>query len=710
MEGMMYVLGLILALLAGLHVTRGPGHGDDGDEGSVGEAKASYQGSTRFRREGWKVHMGGSVLHLAPLVGFLVAFWLIIFIVDMTYAHYIGSVRSFLGFALAAGIAGLLVSLAMRSVNEGADLESIGSGLRGRMGGKSMAIVLGLVVAVLLMAVGMGGAYSIICVVPLIVILIIIGAVLLRTLGSRPVSGKGVGGTGAKVRSPARVMDGARLVVVLFALAILIVSSFMPYVAPSGLVKNPLYDSLTHGKEKGENNMTLEDPNEVRVVSWLLATQYLQRSYGDAAATLDSSDSGLFSYTDPAYVNGRFVWVNAPYFESWKWFGGKKVPFFVYVENDPANITSESTNLTHKVPTQLETHEIRITWAKRLEQLAFHRYAAQYEIAQIRFTIDDDENPYWIIYLAERDLIYNMLHLEKLLIVDATDMDRNWEYDVTDPDIPDWMEVVYPDSYVYQWVWHWAEYRLGLGYRWFNKAHLYEPDDSAARFIVIQGTTYWQIPLVQKTSHVLGGYVWVDTRTGEATFFNREDRSLADKDTVEEQIQKYLSSGVLGFRRLDIHEGYLYPMRLNDGTQREAYVFPLYAGLTVQKYAVVDAEDYTSEPFIEDNLALALERYRSRGGGTGHGVLEWADFNVTAGHVEGDEAVVSVSNSTVTNMTLVFTTSDLQLGLLAAGEDEMREVRLAVAAWNRGDRVTLRLVLFDDVVLDADWEGADLVP
>ncbi|NIP34481.1 MAG: hypothetical protein GWN18_06050, partial [Thermoplasmata archaeon] len=661
----------------------------------MGEAKASFEGSTRFRREGLKLHIGGMVLHLLPFLGFLLGFWLIVFIIDVTYAHYIGSVRSFLGFALAASLIGLLVSMAMRSIHEDEDVESLGSGLKARMGGKSTILVVALVGMMLLLAIGMGGAYSIICVVPLIVILIVVLVVLMRARRSvlafeRFEDGKPVT---TKVKSPARYVDGARVAVAMFALAILIISSFMPYVAPAGLVKNPLYDSLTNNKVSGENNNTLEDPNEVRVVSWLLATQYLERSYGDAAAFLDSSTSGLFSYTDPAYVNGRFVWVNAPYYEAWKWFGGKKVPFFVYVENDPANISVESTDLTHKVQTELETHEIRISWEKRLEQLCFHRYAAQYEIAQIRFTIDDDENPYWVVYLAERDLVYNMLHLEKLLVVDATSMDRNWEYDITSADIPEWLEVVYPDSYVYEWVWHWAEYRLGLGYRWFNKAHLYEPDDEAARFIVIRGTTYWQVPLVQKTSHVLGGYVWVNTRTGEATFYNREDRSLADKDTVEAQIQKYLSSGALGYQRLDIHEGYLYPFRLNDGTQREAYVFPLYAGLTVTRYAVVDAVDYTSEPVIENDLALALERYRSRGGGTGGDVLEWDDYTLTSGHVEGDEAVLSVSNATETNLTVVFTSSDLQLGLLASGEDEMREVSLAVAAWSRGDDVTLRLVM-----------------
>ncbi|UCC93940.1 MAG: hypothetical protein JSW25_04550, partial [Thermoplasmata archaeon] len=498
MEGVMYLLGLILALLAGLHVTRAPA-GADG--GVVGEARASYEGTTRFRREGTKFYMGRSVLHLAPFIGFLVVFWVIIFIIDITYSYYIGSVRSFLGYALAASIIGLIASMAIRSSNEEFDVEQLGGGLRGAMGGKPVIIVVGVVIAVLLMAIGLGGAYSVICVVPLIIMLIVMGTIFMRA--RRSMVDLGTAGDakaeGPKVRSPARYVDGARIAVALIALGILIVSSFMPYVAPDGLVKNPLYESLSENEVTGENNITLEDPNEVRVVSWLLATQYLQRSYGEAAATLDSSGSGLFSYTDPAYVNGRFVWVNAPYYEAWKWFGGKKVPFFVYVENDPANISAESTDLTHKVRTELETHETRISWDKRLHQLAFSRYSAQYEIAQIRFSIDDDENPYWILYLAERDLVYNMLHLEKILIVDATSIDRNWEYDVEDPDIPEWLEVVYPDSYVYDWVWHWAEYRLGLTYRWFNKAHLYEPDDEAARFIVIQGTTYWQIPLVQKT-------------------------------------------------------------------------------------------------------------------------------------------------------------------------------------------------------------------
>jgi len=318
--------------------------------------------------------------------------------------------------------------------------------------------------------------------------------------------------------------------------------------------------------------------------------------------------------------------------------------------------------------------------------------------------------PFWIIYLARRDTFFNRLYLERLLIVNAEDFDDNTEYGIQDEDIPDWLEVVFPDFYVYDWVKFWSNYRLGLSHLWFDKSHLYEPDDMSARFIVVQGNTYWQIPLVQKSSHVLGGYVWVDTRTGEATFYNREDHSLADKDTVEAQVQKYLSSGALGFRQLDIHEGYLYPLRLFDGSVREAYVFPLYAGLTVQKYAVVDAEDYTTEPYIEDDLGLALNRYKARSGGSNDSDLQWQEFTISSGHTEEEEAVLSLSNDTLTNHTMVIHQEALQLGLVINAEDEMREVKLAVAAWGRGEDVKIRLVLDGGVVVDADWEGADLVP
>ncbi len=558
MEGMMYVLGLILALLAGFHVTRNPDwrrRSTTNGSGSVEEAKTTYEESTKFHRDGWTLYGGAAVIHLGVFIGFLVLFTIIIAIIDFTYAHYIGSVRSFLAFALAASIIGLVVSMLLRSMTGESDIESVKERL-GRSKTSTIMMFMVLLTVVMFGTIALGGAMAAVCVVPLIALLVILAVIMLR-MRKRTLEEGGVKAGSIKGRlSSIRWVDTSRKIVAMLTLIILIISSFYAYIAPSSLDDNTLYASLDVNEVSGDNNMTLEDPQEVRVVSWLLATQYLERSYGDSASFLDSSEGGLLKYTDPSYVNGRFVWVNAPAFEAWKWFGGKKVPFFVYVENDPANISEESTRMTHKVDLELETHEIRVTWQKRLEQLCFDRYAVEFEISQIRFTIDDDENPFWIIYLARRDTFFNRLYLERLLIVNAEDFEDNTEYGIQDEDIPDWLEVVFPDFYVYDWVKFWGNYRLGLTHLWFDKSHLYEPDDMSARFIVVQGNTYWQIPLVQKSSHVLGGYVWVDTRTGEATFYNREDHSLADKDTVEAQVQKYLSYNPEDAKAMLLAEGY----------------------------------------------------------------------------------------------------------------------------------------------------------
>ena len=65
----------------------------------------------------------------------------------------------------------------------------------------------------------------------------------------------------------------------------------------------------------------------------------------------------------------------------------------------------------------------------------------------------------------------------------------------------------------------------------------------SARFLVINGTTYWQIPMVQTGSNVLGGYITVETRTGKAVFYNREQKSMVDLDTATTQVERYLVSG-----------------------------------------------------------------------------------------------------------------------------------------------------------------------
>jgi hypothetical protein len=419
----------------------------------------------------------------------------------------------------------------------------------------------------------------------------------------------------------------------------------------------------------------------------------------------------LARYTDPTYLHGRFVWVNLPVFQSLKWLGDRDIPSFAYVENVPENMSREDPNILHTVDTPIDYHMERIEWSKRLNQRLFDRYN-DYVLIQSRMDVDEDLNPYVVLYLGTVGATFAMPTLAKLVIVNLQ-TGAEQEFAVTDTAIPSWLEVVYPDWYVYEWTAFWAHNRFGWSYTITNKQHLYEPDDVAARFLVINGTTYWQVPLVQTGSNVLGGYVTVETRTGKAVFYNREQKSMVDLDTATTQVERYLVSGALGFQHLDTHEAYLYPFMTSGGQIREAYVFPLYAGLTIAKYAILDPQEYTSAPTVAESLDIAVAQYSGRAFGAGNNTtapLVWESHAIQNAYVGKDptssqeEAVVTLNNTTS-----IVTVQTLRGGLIADGEDEWRELNLAIAEFQRTGSVMLWVTYRGGSIVDVDWDGADLV-
>ena len=449
----------------------------------------------------------------------------------------------------------------------------------------------------------------------------------------------------------------------------------------------------------------LTDPNEVRVISWYLATQYLVRSYGDSASSLTTEEWEMMEYTNPTLVNGEFVWVNAPKFEAWKWTGGKQVPFYVTVTNDPANMSSEGFDPVRSSDEGFAVHVSQISWANRIDQILFDEYALELVKVQVRFDIDDEQNPFWIVYLGQRGVIRDVVTLEKILIINARDIDDHAVYDVDDPEIPAWLEVVFPDYYVEDWASLWGEWREGILYHSFTKTHLSYPSDSA-RFIVLNGQTYWYIPMNQLSSNVLAGYILVDTRSGEAVYHNREAKSLANLYTAEEQVYAYLASGAEGFSQLRIDEGYLYPIMTDSGAVRDAYIFPLYSGFSIQKFALVDAEKYTQTPVLETSLETALTKYKARTWGEAQANLsyDWVEWQLENGYCEEEECVVTAGSATY-----VITEDDLAGGAINDGANEWRELKLAVSEFERTGNATIFVTVNSGLVNDVDYEGSDLV-
>lgn len=657
-----YVLGALIALAGGLVIRRTDPRREEDD----GERPPS----PALRLGGWEVP-------LAPLALLLVLVEGVIFANKVTFASYIDTPQSFLLFMVPALIVGMVAEVQSRSITY-----------------QPRRFLL------LFCVVTLGAAYMAPSVAPLgpdiaatsIGVLFALGflAGLYFAFDSKLKFGK--------------VFTAAAAVALLLPTVAGFATAPYPY-------QNPLYVDLDGSQTTDAPEHWITDSSEIRVISWELATQYLHRAYGQAAAYLDTQDSTLLHYTDPSVVHGRFAWVNVPVFEFIKWFDDRDHPQFVYIDNIPANMSREEPNVIHEVDQTIDYHMQRIDWGKRINNIIFERYS-DYVLVQSRVDVDESNHLFFVLYLGRVPTGFAMPNLERLVIIDPTTGDAQ-DFAVDDPSIPSWLEVIYPDRYVYEWVEFWAHSRFGWTYTWTNKQHLYQPDDSSARLLVINGTAFWQVPLRQQDSHVLGGYVTVNTRTGDAVFYNREVRSMADMDTAMTQVSRYLTSGELGFQHLDLHEGYLYPFLMAGGQVREAYVFPLYAGYSIAKYAILDAEEYTSPPMIAEALDAAVAQYSARvygAGGVTNGTLVWQNVTLQNGYVGKDpsssqeEAVITFGNKT-----FVITSQELRGGNVADAEDEWRELNLAVAEFERTGTAALWVTVAGSSVLDVDFEGADLV-
>ena len=480
----------------------------------------------------------------------------------------------------------------------------------------------------------------------------------------------------------------------------LVLLAVFPYTAwGADSVKEPLYSDLQGNVEVGDAP-ALTRAEDVRVVPWDLASQLLRRGYAEDASYLSSDATLLVRTTYPDTVRGEFLWVHAPAPETAKWLlGGRHADKVVYVHNDADNLTPTVVN------GQLNVHLDGIWWQHRVARHAENNGEFRWILEDVAMQLDDEDHPYWIGYLARLDM-RNQPHMERLLIVDAW---TGEEQLLTLDDAPEWLEIVYPENFVYQWADYWGKHREGFVYRWFNADRLVTPDDVTVRYIRLANETYWLLPMRQMNSAQLGGYILVHTRTGETTFYDRFDKALIDYDTALSQLNALMASGEAtrgqGAIRLAISEGYLYPVQMSDGTVRDAYVFPLLEGLKLSRFAIIDARDYTTKrvfaPSIEDALAQfsGLTGARTVPVDVGN-VTEPVELQVRDGTVASGRAVVNL-NGTLYRVT----TADLELGQRAEAEREFDELEYAISRANRDELVVLRVLILDGRVVDVTLPG-----
>lgn len=491
---------------------------------------------------------------------------------------------------------------------------------------------------------------------------------------------------GARPMWPQTPSVGAALMI------LVILMGLFPYTAwGADSVNEPVYQDLQANVELGDAP-ALTSAEDVRVVPWDLAGQLLQRGYAEDASYLSQDPTLLVRNTYPDTVRGEFLWVHAPAPQTAKWLAGRLTDKVVYVHNDATDLTPSVVDGT------LNVHLDGIWWHDRVARYAENAGEFRWILEDVALQLDDDEHPYWVAYLARLDL-RNQPHMEKLLIVDAW---TGEEQMVDVADAPEWLEMVYPERYVYQWAGYWGKHREGFLYRWFNADRLVVPDDVTVRYIRLEGETYWLLPMRQLNSAQLGGYILMHTRTGAATFYDRFDDALIDYDTALAQLQALMRSGEAtkgaGAISLGISEGYLYPVQMADGTVRDAYVFPLLEGLKLSRFAVIDAKEYTTKRVFAPSIGDALTEFSALTGGRlpdGENVTGLVPMRVVDGTVSQGKAIVNL-NGTLYRVT----PSDLSIGQREEAEREFDELEYAIARANRGAEVTIEVRVQGGRVVD----------
>lgn len=493
---------------------------------------------------------------------------------------------------------------------------------------------------------------------------------------------------------------------------LLVGASLFPYTkAGADSVDEPIYLGLQRHQIQ-DAAPALPSPADVRVVSWDLASEIVKRGYGGDASYLDTSDAFVFRSTYPDTVRGEFVWVHAPAPTTSKWmFGGQTANKIVYVRNNQTDLEPK----TVSPGTPLAIHTDGRYWDDRVARYAMEHGEFRWVLQDTALQLDDSDVPHWIAYLARID-IKNQPHLERLIVINAH---TGAETDMAIGDVAaqaPWIEMVYPESYVYYWANYWGANREGIVYRWFTGDKLMEPDDVTVRYIVLEGKTYWLLPMRQLNSPNLGGYILVDTRTGDARFFDRFDDNLVDYETAVSQVRalelggeaaSQLSGDPSNRASLSylVDEGYLYPVKMRDNTTRDAWIFPLRQKLDIAAFAIIDAQHFNNQTAFAYTISEAVARFAATAEGAAVAPPDEAPTNATMMRVlegvrDGDDVLVNLDGTwyRVTN-------ADLALGERREAAKERGELLIAIQRVERGDEVEAEVRLAGGHVVDFTLPG-----
>jgi hypothetical protein len=314
--------------------------------------------------------------------------------------------------------------------------------------------------------------------------------------------------------------------------------------------------------------------DEIRVVDEDLAHLLGEKILGSQPALGSQVELGDFCIQK---VGQDLYWV-APLLHSgfFKWWNNS--------EGTPGYVMVSATNERDvKLVENVSGKPIKIKYQPEAffqSEIKRHVYSNGYATSGLQdfiFEIDDAGNPFWVVTLFEKKIGFSGNDSKGVLVVDAQTGSIK-EYSIANA--PSWVDRIQPISFIEEQLNDWGEYVHG--YWNFSNANKLQITEGLTLVYGQNNKSYWYTGLtsVGKEESAVG-FVLVDTRTKEATFYKQSGATeYAAQSSAEGKVQEkgYKTSLPIPY---NINNIPTYVMTLKDD------------GGLVKMYAMVAINDYT---------------------------------------------------------------------------------------------------------------------
>ncbi|MFP9116313.1 hypothetical protein ACLI08_00840 [Flavobacterium sp. RNTU_13] len=380
-------------------------------------------------------------------------------------------------------------------------------------------------------------------------------------------------GTGKK----ATLKPAAAARPLLIAIGAIVAYIVVMSISSAPMFRSDAYRALIGNVKNGtdiHHHITPLDIDNVRVVDQDLAYLLGEKILGSEPALGSKTTLGDFNIQK---VNGKLYWV-APLLHS---------GFFKWVNNrqgTPGYVMVSATNERDvKLVEQVGGAKLAIKYQPGAfffqdlkRYLYFNGYMAT-GLTDYTFEIDDQGKPYWVVTRYNKQVGISGNNATGVVIVDAQS-GQITDYNMADT--PAWVDRVEPQEFIEDQLNDWGEYVRG--YWNFSGEGKLQITEEMTLVYGENNKSYWYTGLssVGKEESAVG-FVLVDTRTKEATYYNQSGATeYAAQQSAEGKVQEkgYRASLPVPY---NINNIPTYVMTLKDD------------GGLVKMYAMVSLADYT---------------------------------------------------------------------------------------------------------------------